>query len=147
MWPTAWRRCRCDGKLDGASREGAERRYAQSPGAIARVCCLSACLLLPCTLSPTHVPPCATLQVGFKRTLLQDVKLFVADAVAFRADWEANGPTVPGLDPMDATDRLRKFQQLFEVRVAGWLSGAAGRLGACWVKAEQLDGSCAFLQP
>jgi len=55
-------------------------------------------------------------QVGFKRTLLQDVRAFVSDAVAFRADWEANGPTVPGLDPMDATDRLRKFQQLFEVR-------------------------------
>lgn len=62
-------------------------------------------------------------QVGFKRTLLQDVRAFVSDAVAFRADWEANGPTVPGLDPMDATDRLRKFQQLFEV---SWAVGGVG---------------------
>ena len=53
------------------------------------------------------------------------MRLFVVDAVAFRQDWEANGPTVPGLDPMDATDRLRKFQQLFEVGiVAGWRCGA-----------------------
>ncbi|PSC73956.1 flagellar outer dynein arm heavy chain gamma [Micractinium conductrix] len=68
----------------------------------------------------------ATLQVGFKRTLLQDVRLFVVDAVAFRQDWEANGPTVPGLDPMDATDRLRKFQQLFEVRRRKWDSYSSG---------------------
>lgn len=66
------------------------------------------------------------LQVGFKKTLLQDVKAFVVDAVGFRQDWEANGPTVPGLDPTDASDRLRKFQQLFEVR--GW--ARAGRGGA-----------------
>ncbi len=72
--------------------------------------------------------------MGFKSTLLQDVKLFVADAVAFRQDWEANGPTVPGLDPMDATDRLRKFQQLFEVRwgwAPPWLPGAAGWQRRC----------------
>ena len=34
---------------------------------------------------------------------------------AFRKDWEANGPMVPGLEPMEAVDRLKKFQQLFEV--------------------------------
>ena len=67
---------------------------------------------------PTPTTVSWVLQVGFKRTLLQDVKLFVVDAVAFRQDWDANGPTVPGLDPMDATDRLRKFQQLFEVRAS-----------------------------
>lgn len=54
--------------------------------------------------------------MSFKRTLLADVRALVADAVAFRADWEAAGPTVPGLDPMDASERLRKFQQLFEVQ-------------------------------
>ncbi|KAL4452763.1 hypothetical protein ABPG75_008425, partial [Micractinium tetrahymenae] len=68
----------------------------------------------------------ATVQVGFKRTLLQDVKLFVVDAVAFRQDWEANGPTVPGLSPMDAADRLRKFQQLFDVRKRKWDSFSSG---------------------
>ena len=78
-----------------------------------RADCLCLAAALPCPARatlPSHRP-----QVGFKRTLLQEVKLFVVDAVAFRQDWEANGPTVPGLDPMDATDRLRKFQQLFEV--------------------------------
>ena len=70
-----------------------------------------------CSAQDSTLPTASPLaQVGFKRTLLQDVRAFVSDAVAFRADWEANGPTVPGLDPMDATDRLRKFQQLFEVR-------------------------------
>lgn len=73
---------------------------------------LHLCIRAPRFLFPPPVP----VQVAFKRTLLQDVKLFVVDAVAFRQDWEANGPTVPGLDPMDAFDRLRKFQQLFDVR-------------------------------
>lgn len=55
------------------------------------------------------------LQVGFKRELIKEVKSFVVDAQMFRKDWEANGPMVPGLDPMEAVDRLRKFQQMFEV--------------------------------
>lgn len=54
-------------------------------------------------------------QVGFKRELIKEVKQFVVDAQFFRKDWEANGPMVPGLDPMEAVDRLRKFQQMFEV--------------------------------
>jgi hypothetical protein len=31
------------------------------------------------------------LQVGFKRELIKEVKLFVVDAVSFRGDWETNG--------------------------------------------------------
>ena len=42
----------------------------------------------------------------------------MGDAQAFRQDWEANGPMAPGLDPMDAVDRLKKFQQMFEVSFA-----------------------------
>lgn len=61
----------------------------------------------------------AQLQPGFQRSLVAEVRAFVGDALAFRADWEAHGPTVPGLDPREATDRLRKFQQLFEVRGNG----------------------------
>ena len=53
--------------------------------------------------------------MGFKRELIKEVRLFVADAQDFRQDWEANGPMVPGLDPMDAVDRLKKFQLMFEV--------------------------------
>ena len=56
------------------------------------------------------------VQVGFKRELIKEVRLFVLDAQEFRQDWEANGPMVPGLDPMDAVDRLKKFQLMFEVR-------------------------------
>ena len=40
---------------------------------------------------------------------------FAVDARSFRLDWEANGPMVPGLDPMAAQERLQKFQQTFEV--------------------------------
>jgi dynein heavy chain, axonemal len=53
--------------------------------------------------------------VGFKRELIKEVKMFVVDAQFFRKDWEANGPMVTGLDPMEAVDRLKKFQQMFEV--------------------------------
>lgn len=56
-----------------------------------------------------------SVQVGFKRELIKEVRLFVLDAQEFRQDWEANGPMVPGLDPMDAVDRLKKFQLMFEV--------------------------------
>ena len=58
------------------------------------------------------------MQVGFKRELIKEVRLFVLDAQEFRQDWEANGPMVPGLDPMDAVDRLKKFQLMFEVWTA-----------------------------
>ncbi len=54
--------------------------------------------------------------MGFKRELIKEVKAFVVDAHYFRKDWEQNGPMVPGLDPMEAVDRLKKFQQMFEVR-------------------------------
>lgn len=62
-----------------------------------------------------HLNVMPSPQVGFKRELIKEVKTFVVDAQAFRADWEINGPMVPGLDPMEAVDRLKKFQQLFEV--------------------------------
>lgn len=58
----------------------------------------------------------AEMQVSFKRDLVKEVAAFIQDAQAFRKDWETNGPMVPGLDPMEAVDRLKKFQQMFEVR-------------------------------
>lgn len=47
----------------------------------------------------------------------------MSDAQAFRREWDAGGPMVPGLDPMEAMDRLRKFQQMFEVGAGsgGWV--------------------------
>lgn len=59
----------------------------------------------------------AKLQVGFKRELIKEVKAFVTDVTAFRADFEANGPMLPGLTPAEAVDRLKKYQGLFEVRI------------------------------
>ena len=66
------------------------------------------------------------LQVGFKKDLVKEVKLFVVDAVSFRNDWEANGPMVSGLDPMEATNRLKRFQQQFEIRKRKWDGYSAG---------------------
>ena len=50
----------------------------------------------------------------------------MVDAVAFRQDWEMHGPTVPGLDPIDAADRLKKFSQMFEVRKRKWNNYTSG---------------------
>ena len=55
-------------------------------------------------------------QAGFKKTLVKEVATFTVDAKNFRADWEINGPMVPNLAPLEAVERLKKFQQLFEVR-------------------------------
>lgn len=83
----------------------------------------------PRRLPLSHVPaPLPVWQVGFKRELIKEVKTFVVDAQMFRKDWEANGPMVPGLDPMDAVDRLRKYQQMFEVGT-GRAGGGGGRGG------------------
>lgn len=54
-------------------------------------------------------------QAGFKKTLIKEVSTFTVDARNFRTDWEANGPMVPNLAPLEAVERLKKFQQLFEV--------------------------------
>ncbi len=47
---------------------------------------------------------------------MENVAALVADARSFRMEWEALGPMVPGLDPMQAVERLNKFQQPFEAR-------------------------------
>lgn len=70
------------------------------------------------TVTAMRCLPATRPQVGFKRQLVKEVRAFVADAQAFRREWEANGPMVPGLEPMEAVDRLKKFQQMFEVRAA-----------------------------
>ena len=62
------------------------------------------------------------MQAGFKKTLTKEVAAFATDAKSFRSDWQANGPMVPGLAPLEAVERLKKFQQMFDVRP---LDGAA----------------------
>jgi len=56
------------------------------------------------------------LQGGFKKKLLADVKSFVVDVVNFRADYVANGPMVKGIAPQEAMERLRRYQDEFELR-------------------------------
>ena len=60
------------------------------------------------------------LQVGFKRRLVKEVKAFVNDAKTFRNDFEANGPMVPGLAPMEAVGRLKKYQSAFATKKHKW---------------------------
>ena len=47
------------------------------------------------------------VQSQFKKELLRNVKQFVGDVLAFRNDWEAHGPTVPGITPMQGHERLQ----------------------------------------
>ncbi|KAK9794950.1 hypothetical protein WJX73_010224 [Symbiochloris irregularis] len=68
----------------------------------------------------------AKLQAGFKKLLTKEVANFVVDARNFRADWELSGPMVPNLAPLEAVERLKKFQQLFEVRKQRWDSYSKG---------------------
>jgi hypothetical protein len=70
--------------------------------------------LIECAESVTD--EIARLQGGFKKKLLSDVKVFVADVVAFRNDYLANGPMVKGIAPQDAMERLRRYQDEFELR-------------------------------
>ena len=45
---------------------------------------------------------------------------------ACRDSWEHEGPMVPNLDAMDASDRLRKFKQTFEVNKGKWDNYSSG---------------------
>ena len=67
-----------------------------------------------------------SMQSGFRRGLVRNVKMFVVDVVQFRNDFEGNGPMVPGIAPMEANERLRKFQRLYEQREHKYNGYAAG---------------------
>eukprot|EP00960_Hanusia_phi_P069522 767109-Hanusia_phi.AAC.3 len=68
----------------------------------------------------------ASLQAGFKQTLTENVKEFVADAKDFRQDFVDNGPMVQGIPPMEAAERLNKYKRLFEERQRKWDSYCEG---------------------
>ena len=53
--------------------------------------------------------------MGFKRQLLQDVRVFVAEVVDFRKDYLLNGPMAPGIGAQDAIDRLRRYHEELEL--------------------------------
>lgn len=59
------------------------------------------------------------LQIGFRAQLRREVAAFAIDARDFRADWVANGPMLPNLNPAEAVVRLKLFSQMFEVQSCG----------------------------
>jgi len=61
-----------------------------------------------------------TLQSGYKKDLISQVRDFVVDVTNFRNKWETEGPMVDGLDPMDASNRLNQFRPQFEVKRTKW---------------------------
>ena len=64
--------------------------------------------------------------ISSTQALTREVAAFVVDAAAFRREWDAHGPTVPGLEPQEAVDRLKKYGSLFDARKRRWDACAAG---------------------
>ena len=67
-------------------------------------------------------------QATFKKELVKQVKSFVSEVSVFRNDWESNGPIAPGLDPMDAAERLDKFKSDFSVKKVKWEKYTQGEI-------------------
>lgn len=58
----------------------------------------------------------AVEQTQYLRTLKKDIKVLVRDITDFRADYEKNGPMVEGIVPKEAIERLKRFDEQYEVR-------------------------------
>ncbi len=58
----------------------------------------------------------AELQTGFRKKLMEDIKEFKVDVAKFRGDFVKSGPMVKGVSPSEAQDRLRRFQDEFDIR-------------------------------
>jgi len=65
-------------------------------------------------------------QAEFKMNLIKGVKALITDVVKFRQDFETKGPTVPGLEPREALNRLRQFSEEYSVRKRKYDSYYAG---------------------
>lgn len=46
----------------------------------------------------------------------KDIKILVKDISDFRGDYEKNGPMVEGIIPKEAIERLKRFDEQYEVR-------------------------------
>ena len=57
---------------------------------------------------------CCT-QGAFRKRLVAEAAGLKQDAQAFRIEWDAHGPMIAGLSPIDAEHRLKKLQPVFEV--------------------------------
>jgi dynein heavy chain len=55
-------------------------------------------------------------QSNFKMTLVKGVTNLVADVKDFRKNFEQNGPMVPGIEPKEALNRLRLFNDEYSIR-------------------------------
>jgi dynein heavy chain len=66
------------------------------------------------------------LQHSFKKGLTQEVQKFGADVIAFRNDFETNGPMVEGLKPQEARERLKRYQRQFDDKERKWMTYMAG---------------------
>eukprot|EP01060_Flectonema_neradi_P002972 TRINITY_DN11858_c1_g1_i1.p1 TRINITY_DN11858_c1_g1~~TRINITY_DN11858_c1_g1_i1.p1 ORF type:complete len:4751 (+),score=995.77 TRINITY_DN11858_c1_g1_i1:132-14255(+) len=70
----------------------------------------------------------AILQHGFKKDLMQAVQRFSTDVIVFRNDYNAHGPTVPGITPEEAMNRLKRFNRVFEDKYRKWKTLMSGEI-------------------
>lgn len=66
------------------------------------------------------------VQKTFKRDLQNNIKSLSADIRELAEDYNINGPMVPGIKPMEAVDRLRRFKVLYDEKETKFISYAAG---------------------
>jgi dynein heavy chain len=66
------------------------------------------------------------LQHSFKKGLMQEVQKFGTDVIAFRNDFEANGPMVEGIKPSEAMERLKRYQRQYDDKERKWVTYVAG---------------------
>lgn len=55
-------------------------------------------------------------QAIYLKELKKSIKDFVSDVQNFRADYTANGPMVEGIPPNEAMERLRRFEDEYDVK-------------------------------
>ena len=68
----------------------------------------------------------SAIQGTYKKELIHDIKFFAQDAVEFRAHFEKSGPSVPGIAPEEAVERLKKFKDQLATRERKMEMYAAG---------------------
>lgn len=66
------------------------------------------------------------IQGTFKKRLVADVRAFLEDVGEFRRRFEKYGPTVAGISPSEAVDRLRRFQDEYKSRERKFETYSAG---------------------
>ena len=77
-------------------------------------------------LADTVADSLSNVQATFKKELVRSVKAFVADVNSFYNDWGSNGPTIPGITPMQGHERLQKFKRSYEDKQRRWNEYYAG---------------------